>query len=138
MPTRNEQTKQWICDLCRKSYRLKRDASLCEKRDKALRSWALGEISDQEYADAVGVSVESVKLMAGGPVARRDMGSLGVFVAATQIYGNGRAQIPIQIRTSLGMKDGDNIFWFKGADGRYFIGADVSLDYQRGKMSTKM
>ena len=138
MPTRDEKAKQWKCDTCGTAFKYKRDATTCEKKHRLMKAWADDEISDQQLADGLGISIESVQEMKGESRTRSHQAGQGNFIAATQIYGNGRAQIPFKIRNELGLEDGSHIFWFKGPDGRFYVGASASMDYQRGRMSTRM
>lgn len=133
MPTKSDTGKGWTCDTCQTQHHYKRDATFCEKRHEAQKAWAAGEITDQQYADFLEIDIESVREMTRGGTSLRSTakqpgiqdeqfyGTKGVFVNITQVHSQGRTQIPHQIRAAMGIKDGDNLFWYKGPDGRYYI-----------------
>ncbi len=131
MPTKNN--KGWTCDTCGTWQHYKRDATFCEKRHETQKAWAAGEITDQQYATFLGVSLESVQEMTLGGTSLRSeakqpgiqdeqfYGTKGVFVNITVVHSQGRTQIPHQVRSAMGLRDGDNLFWYRGPDGRYYI-----------------
>ena len=133
MPSRSETGTGWICDTCRTPHHYKRDASFCEKHHVIQAAWSSNEVTDQQYAEFLGVTVESVREMTlGGTSIRFEpkqpgvkaaqfYGSKGVFINVTQVHSQGRTQIPHQIRGALGLKDGDYLYWYKGPDGMYYI-----------------
>ena len=132
MPLRDEENKQWLCEVCRTIYKYKKDAKACEQRHRWLKAWADGKINDQELADFLGIDVESVRLMTlGGSDATLSpkkpgeskifQGGMGVLVNITQLHSSGRTQVPYQIRQAMGLQDGDTVYWYKSPDGRFYI-----------------
>ena len=133
MPTKSDTGKGWTCNTCGTWQHYKRDASFCEKRHETQKAWAAGEITDQQYADFLEVSLESVQEMTLGGTSLRSApkkpgvqdeqfyGTKGVFVNITVVHSQGRTQIPHQVRSAMGLRDGDNLFWYRGPDGRYYI-----------------
>ena len=144
MPIKSEDGT-WICENCRTGFQYKKDAEACEERHRWLKSWAEGEITDQQLADFMDISVESVHAMTlGGSKPKLSQkiagernvfqGGTGILVNITTVTGNGKTQIPHTIRSNMGIKDGDNIFWYMASDGKYYIdNQQVTDNFSQGK-----
>ena len=42
-------------------------------------------------------------------------------LAIRRIFSRGRVQIPSEVRKSLDVKDGDDVYWFRNRDGDYCL-----------------
>ena len=145
MPIRDDKNKQWICEICKSPFKYKKDVNACEKRHKWLRAWANNEITDEQLADFMGIHVASVEAMTlgGGDATLSEKkpgesmifhGGMGTLVNITQLHSQGRTQVPYQIRQTMGLKDGDTVYWYKSPDGRFYIDNEqVTSDFPRGK-----
>ena len=145
MPIRDENSKKWLCEGCKTSFKYKKEAKACEQRHKWLKAWAVGEITDEQLADFMGIHVESVKAMTLGGVdvtlsekkpGERTMfqGGIGILENITKMHSDGRTQVPHTIRKEMGLKDGDTVYWYKSPDGRFYIdNIQVTSDFPRGK-----
>ena len=45
----------------------------------------------------------------------------GEIVGVRKVQDRGRVQIPPKIREALDLKDGDEVYWIHGIDGRFYI-----------------
>ena len=54
-------------------------------------------------------------------------GIKGEILGVRTVQNRGRIQIPKKIRDSINLKDGDNIYWIRGLDGRFYIAKAVEL-----------
>ncbi len=158
MPTYDRSQRMWFCNGCGASYQKKPEALACEALHGAWKNWAEGKITDLQLAAALGydVSTEEKQRIAlqrikdlttggrdhtfqekvAGAPAPAFGGAKGNLVGMTTMVGNGRVQVPAQIRRQLGLQDGHNVFWYE-LGGRYFISPrELSTTYQRGKWIT--
>ncbi len=51
----------------------------------------------------------------------------GEILGVRTVQNRGRIQIPKKIRDSIDLKDGDNVYWLRGLDGRFYIAKAVEL-----------
>jgi AbrB family looped-hinge helix DNA binding protein len=42
-------------------------------------------------------------------------------IAISKMYGNGRVQVPKEVRVRLNLEDGDKVAFIEGEDGRIYI-----------------
>ena len=145
MPIRDEENKQWLCEVCRTTFKYKKDAKDCEEVHEWWKSWGRGEIEDQALADFLGISVDSIRDMTRGghdptisekiPGKRTPFhGSVGTLENITKMHSDGRTQVPHTIRNEMGLKDGDRVYWYKSPDGRFYIdNQQVTSNFPKGK-----
>ncbi len=51
----------------------------------------------------------------------------GTIVGVRQLQDRGRLQVPKEVREGIGLVDGDDVYWVKGLDGRFYIAKSVEL-----------
>jgi len=51
----------------------------------------------------------------------------GEFIGVRQLQNRGRLQVPVEIRKSLNLADGDRVYWVKTRDGKYCIAKAIPI-----------
>jgi len=51
----------------------------------------------------------------------------GRIVGVRRVQDRGRVQIPKEVRDVLKIEDGDDLYWVRGLDGRFYIAKAVEL-----------
>jgi len=51
----------------------------------------------------------------------------GEILGVRTVQNRGRVQIPKKIRDLIDLRDGDNVYWLRGLDGRFYIAKAVEL-----------
>jgi len=51
----------------------------------------------------------------------------GEIIGVRKIQDRGRLQVPKEIRDSIGLEEGDSVYWLRGLDGRFYIAKSVEL-----------
>lgn len=131
----------WICDFCGKPYSNESEVALCEGHHIAVQEFKDGKLNEVGLAQRLGFDVSTPQaqenavkniqnMFTGGSdyllgdktpgVFKPHLNVSGRFIGTTKVHGNGKAQIPFDIRVALGLKDEDFIFWYE-FDGRYYI-----------------
>jgi len=130
------QGEHYVCERCRTAYPSREEADTCESRHRLIQMWHEGKVDDLAVARGLGLptdtpehtktSLMSVKnlLQKGADTTLRAETMTGtsmrvappILVAVTKVYGDGRTQIPAEIRVTWAVKDEDFVFWYRQGD----------------------
>jgi len=129
-------TRRYVCSGCGAGYSTKKQVERCEGRHRLFTLWGEGKVDDLAVAEGLGLptdtpeakktSLRSVRnmLMKGADSSLSVETLRGVsmrvappiFMAVTKIHGDGRVQVPAEIRGIWGAADGDFVFWYRQGD----------------------
>lgn len=128
MPRYDRSNRGWFCNGCGTFYKEKHLVETCEARHQAIQDYADEKIDELTLAQVLGYPVDTPKNQAiaiqrirdftagAKPVPERERkhkGAEGRLVNITTIHGDGRTQIPFEIRRDLGLQDGHKVFWYE-------------------------
>lgn len=51
----------------------------------------------------------------------------GEIIGVRKVHDRGRLQVPKEVRDSIGLEEGDSVYWLRGLDGRFYIAKAVEL-----------
>jgi len=51
----------------------------------------------------------------------------GEIIGVRKVQDRGRLQVPREVRDSIGLEEGDSVYWLRGLDGRFYIAKAVEL-----------
>ena len=117
-----------------------------EKIHRALEAYARGEADELAVAEAMGLdtstekaqltAIQSVRNMSGASVKTSSTGPrVSTFRGVTKLHGDGRTQVPREIRDILGLRDGDYVFWYE-VSGMYVLSPrEMNVDWMRGNLT---
>jgi len=52
----------------------------------------------------------------------------GKIIAVRKVQDRGRVQIPSDIRKMMNLRDGDDVYWIHGPNGRFYVVKAVELE----------
>jgi len=140
----------YMCDKCRSTYPTPEEASQCEHVHQVMVAYSRGEADELAVAEAMGFdlstekaqlsaiqSVRNMLLSGASPTLDRTkaytMGARATtFHGVTTLHGDGRTQVPRNVRDALKLKDGDYVFWYE-VSGMFVISPqEMNADWMKG------
>lgn len=119
-----------------------------EKVHQALEAYARGEADELAVAEAMGLdlstekaqlsaiqSIRNMTLSGASPRINSAGSRVSTFHGVTMLHGVGRTQVPRRIRDTLGLRDGDYVFWYE-VDGMIVLSPhEMSTDWMKGNVT---